>query len=315
MNFFIVDNSKMTRDFLTTVIQSNELGMVVAQAEDGIAVTHERLLEENVDLLIIDLPMKPKDEVQTIKDIRSYYNGIIIIISQVIDKDTVANAYCLGVDYYITKPLNEIELVAIINKIKTNYLQQQSLTGLNEYMDRFIRPLINESTQVTTMNTPLPINKKLRLNKNEVIQRTANILVDLGIMGQSGYHDILSIIEYLYHLETSHSTPFNFPPMKNLFYEVAKNKNPLSKEIDKEAKALEQRVRRSILQSINHLASIGATDFGNITFDRYATTFFDFSPIRARMLELEGKKCYSPSNRLNIKKFIQVLYREVKDPL
>lgn len=313
MNFFIVDESKTTRTFLTTMIHANELGLVIDGIEEEVALTYEQLLDNNIDVLIIHYPYRHLEKLKAIEGIRPVFNGTILMISSIIDKCVVADAYSIGVDYYITEPLNEIELVTIINKIRKDYLQRKSLLALKEYIDTIIHPLVKPTSKHGNLKSSLTTQRESHLNKSEIKQRTANILVDLGIMGQSGYQDILNIIEYLYQLDTCSITTFSFPPMKDLFYEVARNNNASSKDLDKEAKALEQRVRRAILQSINHLASIGATDFGNITFDRYATTFFDFSPIRARMLELEGKKCYKPSNRLNIKKFIQVLYREVKD--
>lgn len=314
MNFFIVVESKITRTFLTTIIHSNELGLVVDWIEGEIALTYEQLLDNSIDVLIIHYPYRQLEKLNIIKEIRPTFNGTILMISSIIDKCVVADAYSIGVDYYITEPLNEVELVTIINKIRKDHLQQKSLLALKECIDTMVHPLFNLTTQHVNLKPPLTAQRESHLNKSEVLQRTTNILVDLGMIGQSGYQDILNIIEYLYQLESCSLTTFQFPPMKDLFYEVARNNNASSKDLDKEAKALEQRVRRAILQSINHLASIGATDFGNITFDRYATTFFDFSPIRARMLELEGKKCYNPSNRLNIKKFIQVLYKEVKNP-
>ena len=44
-------------------------------------------------------------------------------------------------------------------------------------------------------------------------------------------------------------------------------------DIEKERKASEQRVRRAIYQSLNHLASLGLTDFSNPKFESYAPKF------------------------------------------
>ena len=52
-------------------------------------------------------------------------------------------------------------------------------------------------------------------------------------------------------------------------------------------KAAEQRVRRAIYQSLNHLTSLGMVDFFNPKFENYASKFFDFSMVHQRMRDIE----------------------------
>ncbi|MDR4190964.1 transcriptional regulator, partial [Bacillus pseudomycoides] len=78
-------------------------------------------------------------------------------------------------------------------------------------------------------------------------------------------------------------------------------------------KASEQRVRRAIYQSLNHLASLGLTDFSNPKFESYAPKFFDFTVVRKRMTEMTKDGVATSGHiRINTKKFIQVLYFEAK---
>ena len=39
------------------------------------------------------------------------------MISQVESKQLIGEAYTLGVEYYITKPLNKIEVVSVVRKV------------------------------------------------------------------------------------------------------------------------------------------------------------------------------------------------------
>ena len=322
MNFFIVDDSIAVRTMLQEIIHSEGLGTIVGKAQDGIEVTSKLLIEKKVDILLIDFLMKKRDGLETIQAITPHYKGKIILISQVDQKDTVAEAYSLGIDHYITKPINKFEIVTVIQKVTKNFLQEKSIEGFRDYFDSLIRP----NFETTIENIP-PIKavsideKKFESSyqdNSEIINKATTILMELGIIGETGCYDLLNIISYLHDVEKGKEENFQFPSMKDLFYKVALTNcksNNGKINITKEAKATEQRVRRSIQHVLNNLASIGLTDFGNPTFDRYASKLFDFTQIRMKMIELEGKKpCTNPC-RLNIRKFIEVLYREVKEPI
>lgn len=72
-------------------------------------------------------------------------------------------------------------------------------------------------------------------------------------------------------------------------------------------------MRRAIYQSLNHLASLGLTDFSNPKFESYAPKFFDFTIVRKRMTEMTKEELTTSGHtRINTKKFIQVLYFEAK---
>ena len=81
----------------------------------------------------------------------------------------------------------------------------------------------------------------------------------------------------------------------------------------KEVKAVEQRIRRTIQQVLEHLASLGLTDYANPTFEYYSSKLFDYTQVRMKMLELEGKVHNNSSHtRINIKKFIHAILMEAK---
>ncbi|MCO6722965.1 DNA-binding domain-containing protein, partial [Streptomyces sp. Vc714c-19] len=55
--------------------------------------------------------------------------------------------------------------------------------------------------------------------------------------------------------------------------------------LTKEVRAMEQRIRRMVLQAFTHLSSLGLTDYANPTFEHFAPRLFDFQEIRQRMQE------------------------------
>ena len=58
-----------------------------------------------------------------------------------------------------------------------------------------------------------------------------------------------------------------------------------------------------------NLSNLGIVDHTNSEFEYYAPRFFDFTEIRILMSQIEGNK--ERKVKVNIKKFIQVLFSEI----
>ncbi|RAL24010.1 response regulator [Thermoflavimicrobium daqui] len=296
MRFFVVDDDVVIRSMLAQIIEDENLGEIVGEAEDG-SLIHSQILEsKNVDILLIDLMMPVQDGLETVRKLTSF-SGKIIMISQVEAKSLVAEAYSLGIEYYITKPINRIEVCSVIQKVGERMTLEKSIYHIKKSLD-FVFGKPKEDNPFT---------------ERSIIPSGKYLLAELGIIDSSGSKDLLDILKYLYQYEKEKPFDHEFPLLKNIYYQLAKNKTgpyASTEQINKEMKAMEQRIRRTIMQSMNQLASLGLTDYANPKFEKYAPTFFDFAEIRKKMLELEGETV--SSIRLNPKKFIQVLYLEAK---
>lgn len=303
MRFFIVDDDEAIRSMLAEIIEDYDLGEIVGEADNGSIIDSHLLGLKKVDILIIDLLMPIKDGIQTIHDLNGDFSGKIIMISQVEDKEMVGKAYSLGVEYYITKPINRLEVISVIQKVVEHIKLQKSIYDIQK-----------------TLNI-LEFGKQKHKSEDDFINKNITLagqflLTELGMIGESGSKDLLDMLEYLFQQESQ--TPFEheFPPLKDIFTTVASKKLGISAtaaDLQKEIKASEQRVRRAIFQALNHLASLGLTDYSNPKFEEYATKFFDFTEIRKVMLELENETKPSISRiRINTKKFVRVLYLESK---
>lgn len=297
MRFFIVDDSSSIRAMLLNIIEDEELGTVEGEAEDGSEVYADVLEANNIDILLIDLLMPNRDGIETIREIGPSFKGKIIMISQVESKEIIGESYSLGVEYYITKPINSIEVTSVLKKVSEHLLLERSLHDIHKTLN------ILPNFQQKTTTTP---------NSHSIVPSGKNILMELGIVGESGYKDLLDLISILYDYEKRGIR--ETPSLKDLFEEsvykrLGRNICPI--EVKKETKAGEQRVRRAILQSLEHIASLGLLDYSNPKFEHYSATFFDYTQVRMKMLELEGKTdtCTIPP-RSNIKKFLQALYME-----
>ncbi|MFK9092065.1 response regulator [Bacillus salipaludis] len=303
MKFLIVDDSPAIRVMLSNIIEEEELGTVAGEAEDGSEVYADILAEEEIDILIIDLLMPNRDGIETIRDIAPFFRGKIIMISQVETKDMIGEAYSLGVDHYITKPINRLEVVSILKKVSDQLHLEKSLTDIQKSL-----------SFLTTHSQKKYPEKLYHSTQNPIIQSGKNILCELGIIGESGYKDLLDILAILSKLEKDGIR--ETPPLKDLYEKIIEKRHGSStppQEVKKEIKAGEQRIRRAIHQALEHIASLGLTDYTNPKFENYSSSFFDYTQVRMKMLELEGKTHDENSHsRINIKKFIQALYLEAK---
>lgn len=127
MRFFIVDDDKATRFMLKQIIEQAQLGKVVGEAEDGIFVNKEILRNNEVDVLLTDFLMPRKDGIQLVRELKPFFHGGIVMLSQEKVKTIVGEAYAAGVDYYINKPINRVEIISILENV-TQYLAMRKIT-------------------------------------------------------------------------------------------------------------------------------------------------------------------------------------------
>lgn len=303
MRFFITDDDPAVRSMLTHIIEDGDLGTVAGEADDGASVDASLLSIKQVNILLIDLLMPIQDGIETIRQIAPFFTGKIIMISQIESKEMIAEAYSLGIEYYITKPINRLEVISVIQKVSERIRLQQSVEDIQR--------------SLSTLNLGKAADTKpSALSEKSIRIAGKHVLSELGMIGESGSKDLLDMLEYIARSEATSGEETQFPALKDLYQSVATGK--LGKEatnaaLQKEVKASEQRIRRAISQALSHLASLGLTDYANPIFENYASKFFDFTEVRKKMLELENNSDQSSSTaKINPKKFIYVLYLEAK---
>ncbi|MFS0556176.1 response regulator [Brevibacillus sp. 179-C9.3 HS] len=304
MRYFIVDDDPAIRFMLGQIIEDADLGEVCGEAEDGSQIDHDFLNWKQVDILLIDLLMPNRDGIETVRQL-GRFTGKIVMISQIETKEMIAEAYTTGIEYYVTKPVNRLEVISVLQKVRERILLQQSIEGIQRSL-----AVLSGNVHVKTV-----VSKEVSYPEKGILSSARFLLTELGMISEKGSKDLLDMMEWLYRWEKERNGEVNLPPLRDIFWAVAAGKlgkggNVL---IQKETKAAEQRVRRAIYQALTHLASLGLTDYSNPKFESYATTFFDFTEVRKRMLELESQmEMTISSTRINTKKFIFVLYMESK---
>ena len=79
--------------------------------------------------------MPMRDGIETVRHIASSFTGKIIMISQVESKQLIGEAYTLGVEYYITKPLNKIEVVSVVRKVIERIRLERSIYDIQKSLN------------------------------------------------------------------------------------------------------------------------------------------------------------------------------------
>ncbi|CAM4239927.1 two-component response regulator [Lederbergia lenta] len=275
---------------LRKVITEGELGVVIGEAESGVK-SLSPILSTHPDVVLIDLLMPELDGIETVAQLRTEgFRGQFIMISQIENKEMVGEAYEKGVEFFIHKPINRVEVYSVLKKTAEQFRLKNSLMEIRESLAHM---------------EPSKMPQKQKSVKEIVL----SILNDMGIIGEVGSDDIVSIMEVL--MERTERVA-QLPPLKDLYEEVARRSASPS-NIKKECKAMEQRIRRTIQTAVNNLASLGTIDYANPEFEYYAPRFFDFQEIRNRMKYIKEGSSGPTKVKINSKKFLQVLYHETED--
>lgn len=283
--FVIIDDDKSIVKILNTII-TNNLGKVVGELNSGLHAVEE-ILFYNPDILLIDYLLPDKDGVQIVKEVKEKgFTGKIIMISQVEDQEMVSRAYNEGVLFFITKPINFIEVINVIKNVSKNIELENSMT------------LIKSALNITGNNMNIPVRRNIA---NEIEE----ILADLGIIGDSGAQVLIQLIEKVieYKMVNNH---FDYK-LQDIYLEVIEQSDD-NKTIN--IKTLEQRIRRLIIKALSNLSQMGVDDYYNPKFIEYSSLLFDFKQIRQEMSYIENPK--NDRGKINIKKFIEGIISKIK---
>ena len=85
------------------------------------------LKRERPDLILFDIQMEGKDGIETLKDIREMEeckNIPVIMLTSIKDKDIVLESAKLGVEDYVVKPFNKLDLRDRVERVLKKVKEQ-----------------------------------------------------------------------------------------------------------------------------------------------------------------------------------------------
>ncbi len=130
MKYYIVDNVIGIVKTLENIIESRKIGEVI-----GYNVDPERAVQEiislNPDIVLVDLLMSKKDGIALVEEVKRQKEKItFVMISQVADKTMIEQAYNAGVEFYINKPINVIEVQNVLGNIADKIRMRSIVTNI-----------------------------------------------------------------------------------------------------------------------------------------------------------------------------------------
>lgn len=297
MRIYLVDDDEAIVTMLENIIYDNDIGIVIGKTLDG-QIAESEIMTLNPDIVIVDLLMPKIDGIELVKSIKKKNDSIkFIMLSQVISKDMVGDAYKAGIEFFIHKPINVMEVKSVINKA----IESIKLKNIIKQISK----AVSVEDKVFTGNKT---TESIIIND---IDKTRNALVDLGIFNEQGGSDILNIISVLIEKRDLSGRKFHKYNIGNIYLELQKKYLREGNMGSNNVRAIEQRVRRTIQQAMDNISTLGIEDFGNYKFEKYSSRLFDFKEIKANMDYIRGKREYK--GRVNIKMFIEGLIDIIED--
>lgn len=269
MKIYIVEDDINIIRILEKIIKDNNLGNVVGSAQDGITALDE-IKSLKPDIVLVDLLMPGMDGISLVKEVKNIEPMIqFIMISQVSSKDMISKAYESGIEYYISKPIDVIEVQTVIKKVAEKIDISQKLNQIQSIF--------------SSGNTPISVEK----NNEDSIAGIKRVMQKIGILGEVGTQDIIKIAKYLID---NNKTMADFT-VKELCAKFTDN-----------PKTMEQRIRRTATVGMVNLANLGIEDYMNEIFIEYSNGLYNFEQLKIEMDYIRGKS--NKRGKVNLKKFI-----------
>ena len=278
MLFYLIDDDSATLNILRMIIEDSDSGSVIGSAASGLDAL-EDLRYMRPDIVLVDLLMPGMDGIEFVRQARGRYPDLrFVMLSQVTSKDMVAEAYSAGVDFFLSKPVNSVEVVSILRKVG-------KLLTMDRTMEQ-MRSLLQGGIPAGGSASPAPPP-----DSGERQQSVLNaVLHRIGISGDPACRDISQVVGYL------------------LSHQGQQEQLTVAQLCDRfsdSPKAMEQRIRRAAMAGMVNLANLGIEDYSNDTFTEYAGTLYHFEQVRREIDCIRGKTTLH--GRVSVKKFLYAL--------
>ncbi|EJO5348679.1 response regulator [Clostridium botulinum] len=205
MRILIIDDDINVHKILNKIINHECLGEVIENTALNGKDGGYLIEKEQPDIVIVDLLMPIKDGLTLVKEYKSKFQNLeFIMLSQVSCKDMIAKAYENGIEFYINKPINAIEVKSILKKTINNRIMKKKLGNIDYILKKD--------------------------NDDNYIFKIKSILNKLGILGESGCEDIIKTIDYM--IKNNYKGHYT---LKELFKKISKKPKSIEQRIRRTA--------------------------------------------------------------------------------
>lgn len=270
---YIVDDDPSIVSILEDIVNKYFEGSLIGTASNGTDAIKE-IKALRPDIVLLDFLLPDKDGLQIIKSIREEYEQGIIMISEVSDKQMIAKAYRESIEFFISKPINVVEVVSVIKKV-IEHLKIKS--ALSQFEDA-----------LSVLKINLGSEKQPVIGYEEKLKK---LYSKLGIIGSSGCDDLIKAVIWAKSQKHDYA-------LSDMYKALIEGEGD-GQQID----AVKKRIGRVITKAFKSMASLGVEDSMNPLFEDYASQLFDFTEMRKEMKNIAGES--KQSGKINVKQFIE----------
>lgn len=268
LTIYIVDDDPSIVTILKDIVNKYFPGALLGTASNGTEAVNE-IISLRPDIILLDFLLPDKDGLQITRTVNKEYNPDVIMISEVSDKNMIAKAYKEKIKFFISKPINVIEVVTVIKNVGEHL---QIKNTLNKF-----------ENALSSLKFGLGQEKEEKLSAEQELKK---LYSKLGILGSSGCEDLIKAVLWA--------------KAKNNDYSLSDMYNAIDSEMPETVK---KRISRIISKAFRSVAAMGAEDFMNPIFEKYSGTLFEFAEIRKEISCISGKS--NKSGKINVKQFIE----------
>lgn len=277
MKFYFVDDDKNIRTILKILVTERNLGECCGSSGNGDDAL-EDVAALHPDIIIVDLLMPDMDGISFVEKARKISpESACIMLSQVASKDLIAKAYESGIEFFIQKPLNAIEVESVIRNVLKTLSMHRTIGKVQSLFETEFSENGRQS------DNPSPQSENFR-------SRLTNVLQKLGIIGELGSKDIITLITWLH----DRSETLEQQTLGRLLSQFSEN-----------PKSVEQRIRRAASTGLVNLAHLGLEDYSNDVFTEFSNTLYNFEQVRREMDYIRRKS--DKHGNVKIRSFLNAL--------
>lgn len=276
MKIYLIDDDPNILNILKIIIRTRNLGEICGLCGSPVDAL-EDLKYIKPDIVMVDLLMPGMDGITFVGQAKAQYPDIgYIMLSQVSNKDMISSAYESGVEFFIQKPINAIEVENVLSRVIQSITMKRALSSMQNIFAASMQDVMPKA----------PAQKKEPAH----ITKAKDILQRLGIIGEIGSKDIINVVDYMItHRDIASDMTLT----------------ELCAQFSDTPKSVEQRIRRTANTAMVNLAHLGLEDYSNDTFMEFSNTLFNFEQIRTEMDHIRGRNL--KGGNVKIRNFLNAL--------
>lgn len=283
---FLLDDDSAVTEILKIIIEDKKLGTVADICHNPLDAL-ESLTFSMPDIVIVDLLMPDLDGISFVKKARKKLpDAAFVMLSQVSDKEMISRAYTAGIEFFIQKPVNGIEVINVLQKVIKTQSLERAAQSAKTLLEQLSAPIFDDDM---SSDTDIKVNRTPS-DSVDYEAKLRRILQKLGILGERGSNDIITVVCYL----CENDMDLNETTL-----------NEICNRYSDTPKSMEQRIRRAAMSCLSNIAHMGLDDYGNEVFEEFSANLFRFEQVRKEMDFIKGISEHH--GNVQIKRFIIAL--------